>query len=141
MASLSRRVRRAGLARRLDAVTRAARDKVRHRESVRENAAALASIGAALAAAGIDPAGNAGLRYFAGADRALAALGDSEALRRADAAFIAQEPILMARQSLAAQAAERAAGLAGRPPPGSGSPLASGSPLDWYAWSLAADSR
>ena len=124
---------RGRVARRLRVLTEIARRKVRHRETVRENAAALQSIREAVAAAGIDPADNPGLRCYRGADRALAKIGDSEALRRADAAFSAQDPTLAKRRNQLAEAAVRALDFVGRPPPGPGS----GSPFNWFAWSLA----
>jgi hypothetical protein len=117
-------------------LTELARDRIRDRQAVRENAAALESIRAALAEADLDPAVNPGVRYFASADRALAALPDSIELQRADAEFIAHDPELAGRDSLARRGAARAADFVGRPPP-----AATGSPLDWYAWSLASRSR
>jgi len=48
----------------------------------------------------------------------------------------AGHPRLASRERLAAEAAEPAVGLAGRPPPDRGASL-----LDWYAWSLAARPR
>lgn len=123
--------RRARLARRLAALTEAARRKVSARERLREDAEASSSIRAALEAA-IDPAQISAVRYFAAAERALSHAGDNADLRRADATFIAGDPRLAARDGLAASAAARAAQLAGAAPPDPGSPL------DWYAWSLAA---
>jgi hypothetical protein len=132
MLSLSR----GRVARRIRILTEIARSKVRRREQAREDAVVLESIRDAVAAAGIDPATNSGMRYYAGADRTLARIGDSEALQRADAVFIAQDPKLAKRENWVARAAARALDFVGRPPePGSGSPF------DWYAWSLAFRSR
>lgn len=132
MASLLHRARRARLWRRLAALTGAARRKVARREGWRERAAASAAIRAALAAAGIDPAQNSAMRYFAGWNRAPAPIGDNPDLRRADAAFIAHDPLLAGRERLAAKAAARAPLFAGRMPS-----ERHNSPLDWYAWALA----
>ena len=128
---------RGRVARRLRVLTEIARSKVRYREGVRENAAALESIREAVTAAGIDPASNEGIRRLAGADRRLAELGDSEELRRADAAFATQDPKLAKRECWLARAAARALHFIGQPPPEPGR----GSPFDWYAWSLAFRSR
>src|SRR5260370_30683675 len=106
-------LRRGQVARRLAVLTAATRDTVRRRARARRNAAALASIGAALADSGIDPAQNSAMRYFRGADRELLRIGDSAALQRADAAFAAQDPQLAARESLAAEAAARSPRFAG----------------------------
>jgi hypothetical protein len=100
---------------------------------MRDYAKAAASIRAALTAAGIDPAQNSGLREFGYAERVVAEWPDTPELQRSDAAFIAQDPKLAGRRNLAAEAAERAARFAGQPPPYPGA-----SPMDWYAWSLAA---
>lgn len=127
---------RARLARRLALLTEAARRKVSEREHLREYVKAAASIRAALAGAAIDPAAISCLRNIADAEPRLARLGDTPELQRADALFAARHPRLASRESLAAEAAERAAGLAGRPPPERGASL-----LDWYAWSLAAQPR
>jgi hypothetical protein len=127
---------RARLARRLTVLTETARRRVWERQHLRDNAAASASIRAALAEADIDPARTSCLRHFADAEPRLLGLGDTPALRRADAAFIAAQP-RPASKSLAVRAAEEAPRFAGRgrPPPESGASL-----LDWYAWSLAAGS-
>jgi hypothetical protein len=132
MASLPR----GRLARRLAVLSEAVRRGVSKREQLREHAKALVSIRAALAVAKIDPAAISCLRTFADAEPRLMRLGDTPEMQRADAAFAAGHPRLALRESLAAQAAEQAAGLAGRPPPDRGASL-----LDWYAWSLAARPR
>ena len=124
---------RPGLARRLAVLTEAVRREVSEREELREHAKATASIRAALAGAKIDPAGVSCLRNFADAEPRLARLGDTPVLELADAVFAAGHRRLASRASLAAEAAERAAGFSGRPPPDRGASL-----LDWYAWSLAA---
>ena len=126
-------VRRGRVARRLAVLMTATRGKVRRRERLRENAAALASIRAALAEAGVDPAQNSAVRYFAGAEREMLSIGDTETLQRVDAAFLAQDPEFASRESLAARAAAAAPRFAGGLPSDSGN-----SPFDWYAWSLAA---
>ncbi len=126
----------AGLARRLAVLTEAARRKVSEREHLREYARAAASIRAALAGAKIDPAPISCLRTIADAEPRLTRLGDTPELQLADAVFAAGHPRLASRDSLAAIAAERAAGFAGRPPPDRGASL-----LDWYAWSLATRPR
>jgi hypothetical protein len=123
---------RGRVARRLRVLTEIARDRVRSRDRARENAAALESIREAVTAAGIDPETNPGLRYYRGADRALAGLGDSPEQQQADAAFAAQDPELAKRENWLAKAAAQALEF-GRGPPEPGR----GSPFDWYAWSLA----
>jgi len=121
------------LARRLAVLTEAVRRKVSEREDLREHAKATASIRAALAGAKIDPAQISCLRNYADAEPRLDRLGDTPELELADALFAAGHPRLASRASLAAEAAGRAAGFAGRPPPDRGASLS-----DWYAWSLAA---
>jgi hypothetical protein len=120
------------LHRRLAVLTQAARDKIRRREDLRDRASAWGSIRAALAAANIDPARILALRGLCSVESELALLGDSPELRRADGAFIAQDPALAARASYAAQVADRVPRFARRPPPDPGASL-----FDWYAWSLA----
>jgi hypothetical protein len=68
---------RGRVARRLRVLTEIARDKVRRRDNARQDAAALESIREAVTAAGVDPETNPGVRYYGGADRTLARLGDS----------------------------------------------------------------
>ena len=125
-------LRRGPIARRLQALTERARAAVRLREAVRNKARALASIRAALADTGVDPADNAGLHYYAGAQSRLAELADTPARQQADTVFIAADPILAARPSPAAEAAFRALHFLDGPPDDD-----EGSPFDWYAWSLA----
>jgi len=105
------------LRRRLDAVTGVVRRRVEHRERMRDYAKAAASIRAALSAAGLDPAQNIGLREFGYAERVVAEWPDTPELQQSDAAFIAQDPKLAARHSLAAEVAERVGRFAGQPPP------------------------
>ena len=124
------------LNRRLATLTAAARDRVRHRQHMREYARASASIRDALSAADIDLRGNDGLRHFSYAERVVSEWPDTPELQRADADFIAQDAELASRDTLDASAARRASFFAGRPPPRPGS----ASPFDWYAWSLAARS-
>ena len=121
------------LHRRLAVLSEAMRRRVKYREAMREKAKACATIRAALAEANIDAAQNDGVRCFASAEREVSRWPDTPELQRADADFIAQDPKLTPRESLAAQAAGRAARFAGRPPP---DPRTM-SPVDWYAWSLA----
>ena len=121
------------LRRRLDALTETVRRRVEHREKMREYARASASIRAALTEAGIDPAQNDGFRNFASGEHEVARWPDTPELQQADAAFIAQDPKLSSRQSLADEVAERTARFAGQPPP---DPRTT-SPFNWYAWSLA----
>ena len=120
------------LRRRLDALTETVRRRVEHREKMREYARASASIRAALTEAGIDPAQNDGFRNFASGEREVARWPDTPELQQTDAAFIAQDPKLSSRRSLADEVAERTARFAGQPPP---DPRTT-SPVDWYAWSL-----
>ena len=121
------------LRRRLDALIEAVRRRVEHRQNMREKAEAAVIIRAALAAAGIDPAQNSGMREFGYAERVVAEWPDTPELQRSDAAFIAQDPKLASRVGLAAKVAERTGRFAGQPP----SEPWRMSPFDWYAWSLA----
>ena len=68
---------------------------------MREYARASASIRAALTEAGIDPAQNDGFRNFVSGEHEVARWPDTPELQQADAAFIAQDPKLSSRQSLA----------------------------------------
>ena len=124
------------LNRRLATLTAAARNRVRHRQHMREYARASTSIRAALSAAGIDLRGNDGLRHFGYAESVVSEWPDTPELQRADSDFIAQDAELASRETLDASAALRASCFADRPPPKTGR----ASPLDWYAWSLAARS-
>ena len=124
--------RSARIRRRLAVLVEIARDKIRHREILREQAAIWDSIRPALAAASIDPVSIKILRSVAAAEGELALLGDSPDLRLADAAFVAQDPLLASRDSYAAQVADHVPRFAQRPPPDPGASL-----FDWYAWSLA----
>src|SRR5437763_3353419 len=123
------------LRRRLDALTDAVRERIERRQRMCEYAAAAATLRAALTAAGIDPAQNSGLREFGYAERVVAEWPDTPELQRSDAAFIAQDPKLAGRQSLAVKVAERVGRFAGQPPPDRWTSM---SPFDWYAWSLPA---
>jgi hypothetical protein len=127
---------RGSLHRRLETLTETVRRRIAHREAIREKAKACAAIRAALAQADIDPAQNDGVRCFASAEREVSRWPDTPELQRTDADFIAQDPKLASRESLAAAAARRGPRFAGRPPP---DPRTM-SPVDWYAWSLAARS-
>lgn len=123
---------RASLLRRLAVLTEIARDKVRRREILREKSAVWETIRAALAAARIDPRRIEILWPVTSAAAELTRLGDTPALRRADAAFVAQDRVLSSREGYAAKAAGRVTDFAARPPPRPGASL-----FDWYAWSLA----
>lgn len=123
---------RASLSRRLAVLTGIARDKVRQREILREKSAVWETIRAALATARIDPRRIEILWPVSSAAAELTRLGDTPALRRADAAFAACDRVLSSRERYAANAAGRVADFAGRPPPRRGASL-----FDWYAWSLA----
>jgi hypothetical protein len=132
MASL----RKAALRRRLAVLTEAARDKVRRRELLRDQAAALVSIRAALAEAKIDPTRIWALRSIDLAERTLSRLGDTPKMRQADGVFIAHDAKLAAREGYAAICARQAPRFAGGPPPDAGASL-----FDWYAWSLASPAQ
>src|ERR1700722_4306671 len=93
----------ARIRRRLAVLVELARAKVRHREILRERAAIWDSIRPALAAASIDPARVKVLGPVPPAGDELALPGDSPDLRGADAAFIAQDPLLASHNSYAAQ--------------------------------------
>ena len=127
------------LRRRLAALDAAARDKIKHRQYVRDKSDAEASIAAALTrlranGVAIEPRDIFAMRRYGGAAQALARLGDTPELRRADAAFIAADPELAALK--AESTAHRAEWIAryanGGPPP----PLGA-APMAWHAWSLA----
>jgi hypothetical protein len=118
--------------RRLAVLTAAAREKVGRRQGLRERAAVWDVIRPALAAAEIDPAPLKNLWPVATAADELRRLGDSPELRRADAAFIAQDPVLASRRPYCAGVTARVPGLRGCPPPGPGAAL-----IDCYAWALA----
>lgn len=115
-------------------LTEAARDKVRRRELLRDQAAALVSIRAALAEAKIDPTRIWALRSIA--ERTLSRLGDTPKMRQADGVFIAHDAKLAAREGYAAICARQAPRFAGGPPPDAGASL-----FDWYAWSLASPAQ
>ena len=102
------------------------------RQDLRERAAAWDVIRPALAAARVNPAGLENLWSVATAAKTLAGLGESSALQRADAAFIADDPVLASRAPFAAAVPERVPHFRGRPPPLPGAAL-----IDWYAWALA----
>ena len=118
--------------RRLAVLTAAARKKVGQRQELRERAAAWDVMRPALAAARIDPAQLRKLWPLTGAADELLRLGDSPALRRADAAFIAQDPVLASREPYCAGVATRVSRFRGNPPPAPEAAL-----IDWYAWALA----
>jgi hypothetical protein len=120
------------IGRRLAILTAATRKKIARRQELRERAAAWDVIRPALEAARIDQAGVTRLWPVSTAAKALAGLGDSPVLRSADAAFIAQDPVLASRRPYAADIAERVPRFRGQPPPRPDAAL-----FDWYAWALA----
>lgn len=123
---------RAGIWRRIAVLTAATRKKIARRQELRERAALWDAVRPALVAARIDPASLDHLWPVATAAKALADLGDSPASRGADAGFIAQDPVLAAREPYAAGLAERALSFRGQPPP-----RPDAAPFEWYAWALA----
>ena len=123
---------RAAIWRRLAILTAVSRKTIARRQELRERAAAWDVIRPALAAAKIDPARIERLWPLTTAAKALADLADSPVLRSADAAFIAQDPVLVSRRPYAANIAERVARIRGQPPPQPDAAL-----FDWYAWALA----
>jgi hypothetical protein len=123
----------ASIRRRLAVLTEAIRRRVEYREELRDKAKAWAVIRSALADANIDPTQISAVRAVDHAERALAQRGESPELRRADAAFVAQDTQLASRKSFTDRWGARAPDFAGQPPPRPGASLA-----DWYAWSLAA---
>src|SRR5712691_4654727 len=125
-------VRRGPVARRLAVLTAAARDTVRRRERLREQAKAARSIRLALVRARIAPAGISCLRRLPYSEAELGRRGDTPELRRADAGFIAADRQLASARGMAADVSPRVPRFAGRPPPDPGASL-----YDWYAWSLA----
>jgi hypothetical protein len=123
---------RASIRRRLARLTEFARRKVGDRQTLRERAQLCEMIRPVFAAAGIVPASLKHLWPVTDAPDQLARLGDTPALRCADAAFIAGDPALASRKPYLAGIAERIVRWRGRLPPGPGA-----APVDWYAWALA----
>jgi hypothetical protein len=123
---------RQGIWRRLAVLTALSRKKVARRQDLRERAAAWDIMRPAMAAARVDPAPLKHLWTVTTAAKELAGLGDSPALRRADAEFIARDPLLSSREPYGAGVAERVPRFRGRPPPSPAAAL-----FDWYAWALA----
>jgi hypothetical protein len=123
---------RANIGRRVATLVAATRRKVARRQELRERAALWDAVRPALVAARIDLASLEHLWPVTGAAKELASLGDTPELRRADSAFIAQDPVLASRQPYAAGVAEHATRFRGQPPPRPGA-----APFDWYAWALA----
>jgi hypothetical protein len=124
------------LGRRLDRVTEATRAKVRHRQGLRERAMAARTIRIAALTAKIDPGQIGGLERLAYSHSALARLGETPEVERADAEFIAHEPELARRESWAVRVADRIPRFARTPPHGRDSSLD-----DWFAWALAQQRR
>lgn len=124
--------RRANIWRRLAVLTAIARKKIARRQELRERAALWDSVCPVFATVRPAPELLKRLWPVAGAAKELAGLGDSPGLRRADADFIAQDPVLAARQPYGAGLAALASRFRGRPPP---APNAAAN--EWYAWALA----
>ena len=129
MASL----RDAALRRRLDELTARARRAVADRQELRERAEIWAVLDPALALARIDRKAISGLWPLSGAAAALRRRGDTPALQRADAAFIAQDAALSARRPYMADLPERARNVIGKRPPDP----RHASVYDWCAWAFA----
>lgn len=123
---------RANIRRRIAILTAATRKEIARRQELRERAALWDAVRPALVAARIDPASLERLWPVATAAKTLVDLGDSPAARRADAAFIAQDPVLASRQPYDAGLADRVPRFRGQPPP-----RPDAAPFDWYAWALA----
>ena len=85
------------LRRRLGVLTEIARREVERRQGLRERVAVWAILRPALSAARIDPKSISGAWTLSGAEDDLRRRGDSPALQRADAAFVARDPQLAAR--------------------------------------------
>lgn len=106
-----------------------------HRRTLRARLKVCTLVRAAVAEAGLDPAGISVLRLEAEALAELAALGDTPALRAADEALAAVER----RAGDADELAGRLARLARCHADGS-HPPANGSLASWYAWALVRES-
>jgi hypothetical protein len=128
--------RKAHLKRRLTALTREVARRAWHRAELRVKVAACGELRAALAAAGIDPAGIDCMSWFCNQAAAeYAELADTPQSREADAALL---PLLAganyaAAAHLSAEIARRVAHFADNRPP----PDRNAAPLDWLAWSAA----
>jgi hypothetical protein len=123
---------RRGIWRRLAVLTAIARRNVARRQDLRERAALWDAVRPALAAVKTGPELLKCMWPVTSAAKELAGLGDSPALDRADAEFIAQDPVLVSRTPYGAGIAERVPRFRGSPPPSGTS-----APFDWYAWALA----
>jgi hypothetical protein len=123
---------RRGIRRRLAVLTEVSRRKVARRQGLRERAALWDAVRPALAAIRIDREQLKCMWPVTTAAKELTGLGDSPALRRADAEFIARDPVLALREAYGAGIAERVPRFRGRPPPSPDAAL-----NDWYAWALA----
>jgi len=96
----------------------------------------MATLRAALAAAGIAPEGISAVRFYGEAEHRLAdsAAAQDAAAAAADAAFIAAvDPARAARPVPSADVVARARDFIGHAPPDPGA-----APIAWYAWALAA---
>jgi hypothetical protein len=124
--------RRGNTWRRLAVLTEIARKKIARRQELRERAALWDAVGPALTASRGAPELLKRLWPVTTAAKELADLGDSAELRRADAEFIARDPVLASRERYGAGIAARLPLFRGRPPPAPNAPA-----NDWYAWALA----
>lgn len=124
------------LYRRLAAITEATRAKVRHRQTLRDRAAAARTIRLAALTAKIDLAQICGLDRLAYTHNELVRLGGTPATERADAEFIAHDPELAACRDWASRVADRIPRFFRGPPHGRDASLD-----DWYAWALAQQRR
>jgi hypothetical protein len=123
---------RQGIWRRLAVLTAVSRRNVARRQDLRERAALWDAVRPALTAIKTDPELLKRLWPVTTAAKALTGLGDSPALYRADAEFIARDAVLASRKPYGAGIAERVPGFRGRPPP-----VPNAAANDWYAWALA----
>jgi len=125
-------LRKARLSRRLELLTRTARLGASYREELRQQVMFCTGLREALAASGIDPARISCLFMCNDAAAELASLGDTPALRRADAAFSAAIGMPSAAEEFAARLTRLLPRFADGAPPQPGASL-----MDWLAWALA----
>jgi hypothetical protein len=125
-------LRKARLSRRLDVLTRTARLTASYREELRVTVTFCTGLREALADSGIDPARVSCLFMCNDAAAELASLGDTPALRRADAAFSAAFGEPSGDEDFAARLARLLPRFADGAPPQPGASL-----MDWLAWALA----
>jgi hypothetical protein len=120
------------LSRRLDVLTRTARLRASYREELRVTVIFCTGLREALAASGIDRARISCLFMCNDAAAELGSLGDTPALRRADAAFSAAFGKPSGAEDFAARLARLLPRFADGAPPQPGASL-----MDWLAWALA----